>query len=176
MCHLKVDSCFIRWEYCRTSSPGGSISCDPERTAPRSKGGAGLYRSFATKGRTRYPKARNFALFCVWEDSRVWGSLKSFLWYAPQLLWLSPSSLPPPAWQGSESETSVEARNRTLFRKPANWEDGRLMSQNNHLLGVWMPGSFIGQREVRNQKGNQSRKYLLEWPASPGGGLISSFL
>ena len=28
-----------------------------------SKGGAGLYRSFATKGRTRYPKVRNFALF-----------------------------------------------------------------------------------------------------------------
>ena len=30
-------------------------------------------------------------------------------------------------------------------------EDGRLMPQNNHLIWVWMPGSFIEQRsgEVR---------------------------
>ena len=31
----------------------------------------------------------------------------------------------------------------TLFEKPVDWEDGRLMSQNNHLIGVWMPVSFI---------------------------------
>ena len=31
----------------------------------------------------------------------------------------------------------------TLFRKPADQEDGRLMFQNNHLVGVWMSGSFM---------------------------------
>ena len=29
---------------------------------------------------------------------------------------------------------------------PAEGENGRLMSQNNHLIGIWMPGSFIDQR------------------------------
>ena len=33
-------------------------------------------------------------------------------------------------------------RNTTLFRKPADQEDGRIMSQNNHHLEVWMPGYF----------------------------------
>ena len=28
----------------------------------------------------------------------------------------------------------------------ADSEDGRLMPQNNHLIWVWMPGSFIEQR------------------------------
>ena len=40
----------------------------------------------------------------------------------------------------------IEARNMTLFRKSADWEGGRLMPQNNHLIGVWMPGSFTEQR------------------------------
>ena len=46
----------------------------------------------------------------------------------------------------------VEARNMTLLGKLADGEDGRLMSQNNHLIGVWMPVSFIEQRwgEVRD--------------------------
>ena len=35
----------------------------------------------------------------------------------------------------------------TLFGKPADPEDGRLKSQNNHLIGVWMPVSFIAQRQ-----------------------------
>ena len=33
-----------------------------------------------------------------------------------------------------------------LFRKLADREDGRFMSQNNHLVSFWMPGSFIEQR------------------------------
>jgi len=37
----------------------------------------------------------------------------------------------------------VEARNTTLFRKLADPEDDTLMSQKNHLIRVWMPGSFI---------------------------------
>ena len=36
----------------------------------------------------------------------------------------------------------VEARNTTSFWKPADWEDSRLMSQNNHLNWVWMSSSF----------------------------------
>ena len=37
------------------------------------------------------------------------------------------------------------SRNTILFRKPADWEDGRLVSQNNHLIRVWVPVSFIEQ-------------------------------
>ena len=35
----------------------------------------------------------------------------------------------------------------TLIGEPADWEDGRLVSQINHLTGVWMPGCFIDKRE-----------------------------
>ena len=40
----------------------------------------------------------------------------------------------------------VETRNVTLFGKLTQQEDGRLMSQNHHLFGVWMLGSFMDQR------------------------------
>ena len=86
------------------------------------------------------------------------------------------------AQEASESQGyGVEARNPTLFRKLAACEDGRLMSQNNHLFGVWMPGSFMDQRwgEVRKQ----SVKAHLILQVSPkiaslrkGNVLISSFL
>ena len=33
-----------------------------------------------------------------------------------------------------------------LFRKLADGEDGRFMSQNNRLVSFWMLGSFIEQR------------------------------
>ena len=36
-----------------------------------------------------------------------------------------------------------EARNTTLFRKLTDGEDDRLMSQNDPLTEVWMPGSFM---------------------------------
>ena len=47
----------------------------------------------------------------------------------------------------------VETRNMTLFGKLTQQEDGRLMSQNHHLVGVWMLGSFMDQRwgEVRKE-------------------------
>ena len=40
----------------------------------------------------------------------------------------------------------------TLLGKLADGEDGRLTSQNNHLIGVWMPVSFTEKRwgEVRD--------------------------
>ena len=34
----------------------------------------------------------------------------------------------------------------TLIRKPSDQEDGRLTSQNSHLIGVWMPVSFKEHR------------------------------
>ena len=40
----------------------------------------------------------------------------------------------------------MEARSTTLFGKPADPEDGRLVFQKDHLTGVWMPVSFIEQR------------------------------
>ena len=42
----------------------------------------------------------------------------------------------------------------TLVREPANWEDGRLVPQNNHLVGVWMPGFFY-RSERKKQWGTK---------------------
>ena len=44
----------------------------------------------------------------------------------------------------SESERrGVEAKENDFIRKAADGEDGRLVPQNNHLFGVWMPDSFV---------------------------------
>ena len=40
----------------------------------------------------------------------------------------------------------------TLFGKPPDWEDGRLMSQSNHLVMVWMPVSLV-ESERKKQGG-----------------------
>ena len=46
--------------------------------------------------------------------------------------------------EASESEGwGVEARNVILCINLADQEDDRLMSQNIHLVWIWMPGSFI---------------------------------
>ena len=42
----------------------------------------------------------------------------------------------------------------TLFRKLADQTDGRLMSQSNHLIGAWMPGSFI-ESDRETQRGSK---------------------
>ena len=54
--------------------------------------------------------------------------------------------------QANESERQGAERRKRLIRKPADREDGRLAPQNNHLIGVWMPGSFIEQRERGNEE------------------------
>ena len=60
--------------------------------------------------------------------------------------------LPSPSWLCSlrdrpmNRRLGVEARSTTLFGEPADQEDGRLVSRKNHLIGVWMPVSFIEQR------------------------------
>ena len=48
-------------------------------------------------------------------------------------------------------ERGVEVRQR-LITEPTDWEDGRLVPQNNRLIGVWMPGSFTDQRERSNEE------------------------
>ena len=45
----------------------------------------------------------------------------------------------------------------TLFRGLADREDGRLMSLNNHLVGVWMPVFFLIEPE-REELRNSSQK------------------
>ena len=129
--------------------------------------------------------------------------------YCKKIIWLKEMKLPPKltdsvtesrllalltARQANESKRGgVEVRKMTLFRKPADWEDGRLTPQNNHLIGAWMPCPFIDQRERSNEelksKEEQSRrgsgkvkwKVLLscktsarEWPAF-GKGYVTLF-
>ena len=98
------------------------------------------------------------------------------------------------ARQANKSERQgVEARNMNLLEKPADQEDGRLISQSNHLVGIWMAGSLQSQREGwwgtkikrQNREGEavgkwserifSLAKHLQEWPTFGRGVLISSF-
>ena len=45
---------------------------------------------------------------------------------------------------------------KDFIQKLADWEDGRLAPQNNHLVGVWMLDYFMDQRWGQVQK--QSKK------------------
>ena len=61
----------------------------------------------------------------------------------------------------------------TLFRKPADREDGRLMSQNNHLTEVWMPVSFTEHRGGSSEKVKQKKSINLaniSWTGQAWGG------
>ena len=49
-------------------------------------------------------------------------------------------------------ETRCWGKEETLSEESANREDGRLAPQNNHLMGVWMPNSFIDQRERSSEE------------------------
>ena len=49
-------------------------------------------------------------------------------------------------------ETKCWGREETLVGELVDQQDSRLEPQNNHLIGVWMPGSFIDQREKSNEK------------------------
>ena len=59
---------------------------------------------------------------------------------------MSPRSLCSPHDRPMNRRQGIEARSLPLFGKLADREDGRLMSQNNHLVSFWTPGSFIEQR------------------------------
>ena len=54
-------------------------------------------------------------------------------------------------------ETRGWGKEKTLTREPAQ-EDVRLVLQNNHLSGVWMPDSFIEQREKSNEEWKSNGK------------------
>ena len=43
-------------------------------------------------------------------------------------------------------------KEETLIEEPADWENGRLVPQNSHLIGVWVSGSFMDQRERSNEE------------------------
>lgn len=69
---------------------------------------------------------------------------------------------------------------RDFIQEPANQEDGRLVTQNNHLVGAWLPGSFLDQRwwGVGEEAGKETKKKdysfnpckcPLEWQASVRG-------
>ena len=63
---------------------------------------------------------------------------------------LSPSSLCLPNDRPINQRRGAEARNTTLFGQQAEREGGRLVSQNNHLIGVWMPVfSMESERKVK---------------------------
>ena len=60
----------------------------------------------------------------------------------------------------------------TLFREPTGRKGGRLMSQNIHLMKVWMSGSFIDQRWGQVSKHSEktiSLANISEWQASARG-------
>ena len=62
------------------------------------------------------------------------------------------------AWQANESKKwGVETRTTTLFGKPADWENWRLLSQSNHLIRIWMPSCLI-ETERSNKEVNSKGK------------------
>ena len=68
---------------------------------------------------------------------------------------------------------------RDFIQELADWEDGRLSPQINHLLGTWMldllwirDGGRWGNKEKRSFN---SCKYLLEWQASDRGCVSLTF-
>ena len=51
-------------------------------------------------------------------------------------------------WQASKSGKEMLKQGiGSVFGKPADQKDGRLVSQKNHLMGFWMPVYFIEHRE-----------------------------
>ena len=65
---------------------------------------------------------------------------------------LSPSSLCSLHDRPVNPRDEVLRQEETLVGELADQQDGRLAPQNNHLIGVWMPGSFIEQRERGNEE------------------------
>ena len=80
----------------RTSSLGESLSSDPERTAPRGRGGVWLYRSLQQRtgslniksifvNENQISQIKGLSTFLYMERCKSLCSLKSFLPYASQL-------------------------------------------------------------------------------------------
>ena len=64
--------------------------------------------------------------------------------------------LPSPSLLCSPHNRPMNLRDEVLGQggdgQPADQEDGKLMPQSNHLIGVWMPGSFIEMRGGEDAK------------------------
>ena len=93
----------------------------------------------------------------------------------------SPSSLSSLRDRPMNQRRGAEARKTTLFGKPADWEDGRLVSPKNHLLWVWMPVSFIASERERRWGSKVKGPSVLQnisWNDQPRGEdvLVSFFL
>ena len=92
--------------------------------------------------------------------------------------WVQAHSAPPMTGQLTE-RWAVEARNTTLFRKPAHWVDGRLMSRNNHLpLGL--DARFFYRTERDRSWGSKVKRVLSLanhlWEGSAFGRVCESLL
>ena len=120
------------------ATPLLGIHTEETRRERRSDGGSGRVRA------TISPEVFSFEL----EKDAFSSCQVETLWHEewPVYMLLSPSSLcslhdRPISWM-----QTVETRKTTLFGKLADREDGRLKSQNNRLIQVWTPGSFMEQR------------------------------
>ena len=95
-------------------------------------------------------------------------------------LLLSPSLFCSPHYEPMNHRRDVEARNTTLFRKLADREIGRLMSQNNHLLrsGCLVLLQNTEREKVRRQSKKAINLANISWNGQPleESVLISSFL
>jgi len=60
----------------------------------------------------------------------------------------------------------------TLFRELADWKDGRLMSQNNHLVRAWTLVSFMDQRWGEVRKQSKSTPVFLPGESQGFGSLV----
>ena len=52
-------------------------------------------------------------------------------------------------------ETGIKAKNTTLFKKVTDWEDGRLMSQNNHFVGC---GCLVLLQNTDGERGKKKKE------------------
>ena len=91
------------------------------------------------------------------------------------LLLLSSSSLSSPHRRPVRlTEEVLRQGIATLFGMLADWEEGRLMSQNNYIIGVWVPFFFVVEKR---RKGGEEVKSKGHSSYKTGGYLLmSSFL
>ena len=89
-------------------------------------------------------------LWLVWQCSEA--LVQKLALVLALLLW-SPSLLCSPHDKPMNLRDEGLRQERDFIWGPTDREDGRLAPQSNHLIGAWMPGSFIDQRwgEVRKQ-------------------------
>ena len=72
---------------------------------------------------------------------------------------LGPSSLCSLHDRPVNPRDEVLRQEETLVGELADQQDGRLAPQNNHLIGVWMPSSFMDQT-LGSGQGNKAKKAI----------------